>query len=74
MTKYKITKSLKSWVWISCYYVWKIEWLNRIVLYEWIIKEDLWDEVKCTMVDQHIKANHTPFDIILQKDKINLIK
>ncbi len=75
MTKYKITKNLiKNWKWLQCWYVWKIWESEKIVLYEWTIKEDLWDKVKCIMVDQNINTSYTPFEIILDKNKINIIK
>ena len=70
MAKYKTIP--KSYKWINCYYIWFVK--NRFVLYDWHIKEDLWNNVKCIMIDQYIYANKEPFEIILPKNKINITK
>lgn len=67
----KITENRK---WFNCWYVWKIEWKSEIVLYEWTVIEDLWEKIKCSMIDQHILADKNLFEIILPKSKVIVIR
>ena len=66
--------TVKNWVWQNCYFVGKLKNITRCVLYEWKVIEDLWDKVRCEMVDQYVKADKTPFIIIFPKTKINIQK
>lgn len=52
----------------------KEEWSNRIVLYEGTVLEDLWDTVKCIMMDRYIYVSDSQFMITLPKNKIKLTK
>ena len=45
----------------------------RIVLFEWIILEDLWDKVKCKMIDKYIYVPNTPFEATFFKNQIKFI-
>lgn len=73
MAKKKINKnSIKDWTGYKCTYVWKIEWISRIVLYEGIILDDLWDKVRCSMVDKYIHVSDDLFEITLPKKKVNI--
>lgn len=63
-----ITKTI---VWKSCFFVGKVErcpW--RIVLFTWVVIKDLWENVECEMIDNHIHAPKTLFKIILPKRSI----
>lgn len=72
--RFKKKKKIEKWVWLYCTYVWKREDLWRIVLFEWKIVEDLWDEVKCEMIDKRIHVNDDKFFVNLPKKKIKLMK
>jgi len=64
---------IKTIVWKSCFFVGKIKrcpW--RIVLFIWIIVQDLWENVECEMIDKYIHAPKTLFKIILPKKSIKI--
>lgn len=71
---YRKPKVITEYKWLFCYYIWRIEWTNRIVCYEWEILEDLWDYVKCSMVDRYIHTPNDKIEITLPKKKIKIIK
>ena len=67
-------KSISDYVWLKCHYIWKVEWEIRIVFYEWTILEDLWEQVKCSMMDRYIHSSDDLFEIILPKNKVSITK
>lgn len=67
-------KNINEWIWLKCRYIWKIEWLPRIVLYEGVIIEDLWDQIKCEMVDRYIYSSDDLFEVTLPKKWVTVTK
>lgn len=68
----KKTLNKNIWLWKKCRYIWKIEENERIVLYEWVIIKELWDNIECEMIDKYIYNDNIPFNIILAKKNIHL--
>ena len=67
-------KNINEWIWLKCRYIWKIDWISRIVLYEGTILEDLWDQIKCEMVDRYIYSSDDLFEITLPKKWVVITK
>lgn len=73
MAKKRINKrNIKDWTWVKCHYVWRVEWCARIVLYEGTVIEDLWDDVKCKMMDRYIHVSDDLFEVTLPKKWVTI--
>ena len=73
MVKKKINKSnIKDWIWVKCYYIWKVKEHARIGLYEGTVIEELWDDVKCKMMDRCIHVSNDLFEVTLPKKWVTI--
>jgi len=73
MARKKINKRKSdNWTRLQCYYIWQINNDWPIVLYDWVIIEDLGEEVICSMMDRSIDKSDDFFKIKLQKKIIKL--
>lgn len=73
MARKKINKRKnEDWARIHCYYIWQInnEW--PIVLYDWVVIEDLWDKVVCSMMNRNTNKSDEFFNITFSKNLIKL--
>lgn len=68
----KVNQNPQDYTKKKCSFVGRIEWISRIVFYEGRVLEDLWEKVKCEMMDRYIHNSNDLFEIILEKKQIKL--
>lgn len=65
-------KVYDDWLWLDCWYIWRVDNHTDVVCYEWKVIEDLGKEVKCKMVDKNIHKSNDLFEIILPKKSVTV--
>jgi len=70
--KNKIEKKIIT-IWKKCCYVWKIDWKDNIVFFEWYIIWEEWEYYICNMRDRNIFKEKDYFIIKIIKEKITIL-